>query len=160
MSWPRAFGPGNPVDLQRFGPTLKVILSNPNRNELEPSVEPHVGEAVVDTGATGICVDESIVKKLDLQFIAPINMIAVGKSHAASRYLAMVEVPELSFKKIMPVSSPDGGSVSPSILLGRSFLRHYIFTFNGITGACHIHNDARESGAGAGPGSMYEENDG
>lgn len=158
MNWPVAFGPGNPADLERYGPTLKVILHGLSTSELSAPAPSYAGDAVVDTGASCICVDKNIVRDLALQFVSQISMTAVGASHPASRYIALVEVPELRFKKIMPVCSPHGVHVAPSILLGRSFLKHFIITFNGITGVCHATIDARDGGSDR--SGMYEENDG
>ena len=149
MSWPRQFGPDAPDArsrsdrLQKLGPVLQVILTNPFADEIN-AAPPVVSDAMVDTGASCICVDNRAARELRLQKIAPTNLIAVGASHPSWLYAARVQAPELDFDRIMQVCAPDGVRVTPRILLGRSFLQYFSFSFNGISGVFTFHNSAAE----------------
>lgn len=81
------------------------------------------------------------------------RMLAVGADHPAVEYAAQVVVPELDFDRFMPVLSPAGVYTAPMILLGRSFLQHFVFTYHGHDGVFQFHNDARD----AGPAHEFEE---
>lgn len=70
-------------------------------------------------------------------------MIAVGADHPAREYAGLVAIPELDFEKFLPVYAPDGVYTAPSILLGRSFLEHFDFSYNGPSGTFTFHDGAK-----------------
>jgi hypothetical protein len=115
-----------------------VLLSNPFNSEI-PAMEI---EAVIDSGASCICITRRIVKELQLQRSAPTRMVAVGSDHPAGRYSAIVQVPQLDFEKFMAVVAPDKVHSAPALLLGRTFLEHFDFTYNGPSATFTFHNPA------------------
>jgi hypothetical protein len=145
MSWPRIFGPGGATAADRvralrtFGPQLSVILSNP----YEPS-KIWESTAVIDSGASCICIGRRLARELSLERTGLTRMVAVGAEHPAGTYAAIVKAPELDFQKFLPVVAPDGVHTSV-ILLGRSFLEFFDFTYNGPTGTFTFHRSAIDS---------------
>lgn len=57
-------------------------------------------------------------------------------------FLGVLEVPALSFKKLMPLYALKVGRASYNVILGRSFLADYIVTFDGPNGCFHFSNPA------------------
>lgn len=146
MSWPRVFGPpGDPARraeaLRRNGPHIRVILRNP----FEASRHIEAG-ALIDTGASCICISKRIAKELGLTRTGETRLIAVGADHPAVEYAAQLSAPELDFDRFMLVLAPAGVYATPTVLLGRSFLHHFVFTYHGHEGVFQFHNEARDAG--------------
>lgn len=145
MSWPRVFGPAGSSRrerrhaLQRNGPHLRVILSNPFDASKFREVD-----AIIDSGASCVCISRRLVKDLGLEWTGPTRMIAVGAEHPAGMYACSIAVPELDFEKFLPVCAPEGVYTAPTILLGRSFLEFFVFSYQGQDGTFTFHSEATE----------------
>jgi len=157
LSWPRVFWPSEARSLEerrqllrRDGPRLRVIFRNPFKSDVAPLEI----DAVVDSGASCICISRRIVKELELQRTGATRMIAVGSDHTAGVYAATLVVPELDFDQFLPVVAPDKVHSAPAVLLGRTFLEYFDFSYNGLAGTFTFH---REAGHGAPPSENMEE---
>jgi hypothetical protein len=127
---------------------MRVLLKNPF--DAAKAIE---ADALIDTGASCICINRRIAKELGLVRTGETRMIAVGADHPAIEFAGLLCVPELEFEKFLPVYAPDGVYTAPSVLLGRSFLEHFVFTYHGLDGTFQFHNEARDSA----PGHDFEE---
>lgn len=147
MSWPRVFGPGGATLrerrelLRKHGPHMRVLLRNPF--DLARYVE---ADAIIDSGASCVCINRRLAKELGLTRTGQTRMIAVGADHPAQEYAGLVVVPELDFERFLPVYAPDGVYTAPSILLGRSFLEYFVFSYNGSDGNFTFHSEAKDPG--------------
>jgi len=154
MSWPRIFGPSGSTARERrsllrnSGPHLRVLVRNPFDEHNTTEVD-----AIVDTGASCICISRRLVKELGLQRTGQTRLVAVGADHPAGVYAASLIVPALDFEKFLPVLAPDGAYTAPTILLGRTFLEHFVFSYNGPDGTFAFHTSA----SNAGPEHEFEE---
>lgn len=91
-------------------------------------------DGIIDTGASVICVDSRIVKRLGL--IAskrkPVQM-ADGRFETATIYPARMSIPALGFDDFVEVYAIEMKSERPisRVLIGRSFLKDYIVNYDG-----------------------------
>lgn len=109
-------------------------------------------EALIDTGASTICIDRRVAIRLGLQAVDVTSMeVADGVRIPATVYAARVAVIELGFDDFERVAAIEMESPSNRVLLGRSFLRHFITSYHGSDGRFHYHR--------IGP-AVYEEWDG
>jgi hypothetical protein len=82
-----------------------------------------------------------LVKELGLQRTGTTRMVAVGADHPAGVYAGILNVPELDFEKFLPVVAPEGVHTS-TVLLGRSFLEFFDFSYNGASATFTFYRDA------------------
>lgn len=92
------------------------------------------GTAIIDTGASKVCIDYRIAQTLNLRQIDQTTLQVVGGTVSAPVYLAELEVPSLNYKKLIEVVAAKVGHASYQALLGRSFLSEFIVTFDGPRG--------------------------
>lgn len=83
-------------------------------------------------------------KNLGLQAINITHVGVVGASIPATVYAAFIEVPELHFCRVMEMYAPDGAAASSQVLLGRSFLDHFIMNYNGLDGTFAFHAQSEQ----------------
>lgn len=119
---------------------MRVLLRNP----FEPSRHFET-DALVDTGASCICISRRLATELGLTKTGETRMIAVGADHPATEYAGLLNVPELDFERFLPMYAPAGVHATPSVLLGRSFLEHFVYTYHGPSGTFQFHNAAQEA---------------
>ena len=136
---------GSPAQRQKTlelaGPTLTVLLRNPEHdgkpeefftaNRLSPFVEK---SGLIDTGATSVLIGKDIADKLGLRQTGFTTMQGVNRSADALIYAGMIEVPELDYSVTIPVMAPRRSSFASGLLLGRSFLKALIVTYDGPSG--------------------------
>lgn len=65
--------------------------------------------------------------------------VADGARIPATIYAARVGIPELAFNDYERIAAIDMETPSDRVLLGRSFLRHFITSYNGQDGRFHYH---------------------
>ncbi len=110
------------------------------------------GTGIIDTGASAICMDRRIARRLGLTSIdrKPMEM-ADGASTEAVAYMVQMSIPDLDYSEWTKVFGIDMKFPTSRILLGRSFLRRYHLTYDGPREIFHYQL--------AGP-TNYEEHDG
>jgi predicted aspartyl protease len=132
--------------LVNYGPTLLVDVGfdpihDPATN---PTNIPTPGirgvNALVDTGATECCIDSMLAAQLNLPIVNRRQISGIHGSHTANIYLAQVHVQFLAVTingAFAGVDLKAGGQVH-SVLIGRTFLRHFKLTYEGKTGTVII----------------------
>jgi predicted aspartyl protease len=123
-----------------YGPTLVVDIGFDSSYDPKKGGVPVPGvkgiNALVDTGATESCIDNLLAAELKLPIVDRRQIAGVGGTHMANVYLAQVHVVASQDTIIGAFAGVDlraGGQVH-SALIGRTFLRHFIMTYNGKTG--------------------------
>ena len=99
---------------------------------------------IIDTGASVICVDSRIVKRLGLVASnrKPLQM-ADGRETLSSIYSVRMTIPALGFDDFVQVYSIEMEYPSSRVLLGRSFLRDYIVNYDGPKERFEFHETNR-----------------
>lgn len=105
-----------------------------------PNGETERLSALIDTGASTICVDRRVALRLGLQAVDITSMeVADGARIPATIYAARLTIPELQFDDFERLAAIEMEIPSDRVLLGRSFLRHFITSYNGGDGRFHYH---------------------
>ena len=130
-----------------FGPTLRVQIGFDPSYHPDHSSSPNLPElelpALVDTGATESCIDSALARKLQLPAVDTVRIAGIQGASETVVYLAQIYVPALDytiFGRFSGVHLVSGGQPH-SALLGRTFLRNFILTYEGRTGEVVIGND-------------------
>ena len=131
--------------LTKFGPTLLVDVGL--RSRAAPGETPDLPakgiRALIDTGAGGECIDDTLAEQLNLPVSEEGWMSGVGGRHWAKVYNVRLYVPRLDrlpFQRFTGVKLEDGGQWH-RVILGRTFLRRYRLSYDGGTGAVAIVED-------------------
>ena len=89
-------------------------------------------QGIVDTGASVICLDKRVALRLGLTAINRKKMeVADGTVVEATVYMAEMAIAGLGFKDWVEVHALPMTKPSQRVLLGRSFLKNYLVTYNG-----------------------------
>ena len=130
--------------LVQFGPTLGVQIgfdrdyfpSDPLRPDLPEDLWP----ALVDTGAAESCIDSALADILNLPVVDRRIVSGVHGSAEVNIHLAQIYVPSLQFTtygRFAGVHLTSGGQMHRA-LIGRSFLRSFTMTYNGVAGSVEL----------------------
>jgi predicted aspartyl protease len=136
-------GGEGPADLlERLGPTVLVDVGLKSRAAAgePPDLPLKRVRALIDTGATGECIDEDLAQSLDLPISEQGWMSGVGGRHRTVIYTARIYVPSLErllFQRFTGVKLAEGDQWH-RVILGRRFLRLYRLNYDGGTGAVEI----------------------
>lgn len=129
--------------LQQRGPCVQVMIGLAEsfaqqllqRGEAFPT--PSAGIALIDTGASVTCVDESLAQRLRLPAIDVAQMMSA--SHAETQQnVYPIEIEIVGAPIRINVPRAVGASLAPqgiTALIGRDFLQHCTLFYNGFTGA-------------------------
>jgi Aspartyl protease len=123
------------------GPSLAVNVGfDPAYDAKNPTGPPAPGVtglwALVDTGATECCIDSQLAARLCLPIVDKRKVAGIGGQSDVDVHLAQVYVPALGFTMYGLFSSVHlaaGGQVH-SVLIGRTFLRDFVMTYEGPGG--------------------------
>lgn len=131
------------IVLQRQGPFVKVTIGLAQsiasqllqQGQTLPS--PVSGMALIDTGASTTCVDDSVAQQMQLPVVNVVNIASA--SHASTKqnvYPIQIEVIGL------PISIETPNAIGAALgaqgliaLIGRDVLQHCTLFYNGITGS-------------------------
>jgi hypothetical protein len=123
------------------GPDVELVLSAD-----DGIAQPEHLKGIIDTGASAICVDSRITKRLGLVASnrKPVQM-ADGRLETATIYTARLQIPALGFDDLVQVFAIEMKSHAPvsRVLIGRSFLRNYIVNYNGPQERFEFHETDR-----------------
>jgi len=130
----------NPALLAYHGPTLAVAVGF-DKTWRATSLKPPRArgfelEALVDTGAQESCIDRLLAAQLGLPVIDRAEVCGVHGQREVDVYMAQIYVPVLNFTeygKFAGVELKEGGH-RQHILLGRTFLRNFTFSYDGVNG--------------------------
>ena len=139
----RGQGGENTADLlEKLGPTVLVDIGS--RSRAPPGEPPDLPlkkvRALIDTGAGGECIDDTLARTLGLPVADEGWMSGVGGRHWAAIYVARVYIPSLNrllFQRFTGVKLEEGNQWH-RVILGRAFLRRYRMNYDGETGAVEI----------------------
>lgn len=132
-----------PDHLIRLGPTIDVFVGfDPEykfnqKNPSNPNLPTINNKALIDTGASGSCIDSTVALTLNLPII---NEQSVAGAHGAGKvnvHLAQIYIPALNFtlyKAFFGVHLIAGGQPHHA-LLGRDFLQYMTMDYKGNTGS-------------------------
>lgn len=128
--------------LVQIGPTVHVDIGRKSRSE--PGKAPDLAgkriKALIDTGAGGDCIDETLAQELRLPATEKGVISGVGGRHEAVIYTARLYVPALDrllFQQFTGVRLAEGEQLH-RVLLGRTFLRHYRMSYDGVSGQVEL----------------------
>ena len=133
--------------LRLNGPTLLVQIGLDPAYHLGDSVSPSLPEAlhaaVVDTGADWSFIDRRLAEELGLPELEEVAVAGIHGTVLVEAYLAQIYVPELDWttRETLPAVSLRDGGFNCSAILGRTFLQHFLMTYDGRTGDVTISND-------------------
>ena len=140
-------GSAGPDALERYGPTLYVHIGYDPSYDPERSVRPRLPDesrlALLDTGASQSCIDESLALELGLPVFERRQLGGVHGLQEVNFYPGQIYVPALRHT----ISGVFAGvrlraSGQPHFaLIGRNFLRHFTMTYEGRTGTVTLSND-------------------
>jgi hypothetical protein len=133
--------------LVELGPTLLVDIGfDPNYSSggPDPVLAVRGVQALVDTGATASCIDSGLAMRLNLPIYDRQALSGVGDRHEVNMHLGHVFIPDL--RKVITgqfygVDLVAGGH-SHHALIGRTFLQHFKFVYEGRTGKAWITDEA------------------
>ena len=134
----------SPIGLVIAGPRLsvsinlpKIILDN-RQSKNEPIPDAINGEALIDTGASHTCIDDSTASQLGLKIIDTVSLQTPSGTSTHNRYMISVNfvgannnlpnIPKLS------VIGADLKNQGILVLLGRDLLRSCVLVYNGAMG--------------------------
>ena len=138
---PWSYGPGggSASDRRRettiFGHIIEVVVRPASTGAPTRGATPFCAtNGLIDTGASDVCIDYRLAEQLGLPEIDVQNVGIVGATVPASVRLGLIEIPRLGFREIMPLYAFKVRHSTHEVILGRSFLRNYIVTFDGPQG--------------------------
>jgi gag-polyprotein putative aspartyl protease len=133
----------SPADLLvRLGPTIHVDIGLKSRASAgeAPDLPVKKIRALIDTGAGGDCIDDSLAQRLGLPVHDEGEISGVGGRHRAYIYTARIYIPSLGKLLFQPFTGVklEEGEQWHRVILGRSFLRNYPLVYDGLTGQVQI----------------------
>jgi predicted aspartyl protease len=122
------------TEIEQAGPIIDVIIK-----PVGGQFSGLRARGLIDTGATDILISPDIAAKLNLRHLNDDVMNVVGGGELSSQvYSGWIEVSHLEFKRIVPLHAVPWTQTTHTILLGREFLRHFIFYYDGPRGMFHF----------------------
>jgi predicted aspartyl protease len=99
--------------------------------------DPISGLALIDTGATSTCIDETVAQQLNLPVVDVVTIASATHSEAKQNvYPALIEVVGLpiKFNALRAIGVPLANQ-GLQVLIGRDLLQHCTLFYNGIIGS-------------------------
>ena len=110
---------------------------------MTPSLPDMLYPALVDTGALESYIDSQLALEMSLPVVDQRDMAGAGGVHRANVYLGQLHIPDLAYTvygSFSGVNLSEGGQWHRA-LIGRTFLRQFIMTYNGRAGTVILSND-------------------
>jgi gag-polyprotein putative aspartyl protease len=131
--------------LIELGPTLKVDVGfDPDYSPQTPRRTPILPVsgiwALIDTGASISCIDRALAAHLNMPQIDRKTFLGISGPVDVDMHLAHIHVPTLSFTLYGSFAAMDLAGGHHHVLLGRDFLRNFTMTYDGHSGAVHLHD--------------------
>ena len=131
--------------LVRLGPTLLVDVGLRARGVLDgvPDLEFKRVWALVDTGASDNCIDAALAGRAKLPVLDQQLAFGIGGATRVNMYMGRIYIPSLNQLLFQPFLGVDLASSDQRhlVLLGRTFLKPYTFTYRGLTGDVDIRDE-------------------
>jgi hypothetical protein len=123
-----------PMPIRHRGPLIDVTVNRPGSQLAGIKVQ-----GLIDTGSDFVLFSPTIARRLELRHINDDVVGGIGGQDAnATIYSGCLEVPDLEFEKILPLYAVHWGPTSHMVLLGRSFLRYFVFKYDGPSEVFHF----------------------
>jgi hypothetical protein len=138
--------PQGPKLLGHFGPRIWVNIGfdaayRPTQNAAPKANITNV-EALVDTGAQESCIDDLLAAEIGLQIIDQRTVVGVGAEGGipVNVHLAQIHIPVLRFTEYGAFAAVPliASGFRYKAVIGRTFLRHMVMSYDGTTGAVRI----------------------
>lgn len=132
----------SPPALTRQGPKVQVEISLPqtiSQQLTQQGLEipgPVTGHALIDTGASGTCIDIEVAQTMDLPVIDQVRMStpsdAAIEVNVYPVHLSFLGSPvQIDCRRAIGATLCSQGLIA---LIGRDVLQHCIFVYNGVAG--------------------------
>lgn len=122
------------TDIRQEGVYIDVVIKPPG--------SPLAGiktRGLIDTGADFILITSSIARQLQLRHVNNDVIGGIGGGEMEARvHIGQIEVPHLQFRKTLPLYAIGWSATSHAVLLGRSFLEHFVFIYDGPSQVFHF----------------------
>lgn len=139
-------GHSTSVLLAEYGPTIRVDIGfdkDFKMNSLEqPNLDIKGVEALIDTGASESCIDVRLAAQLNLPMVDTQDIAGSNGAHKVPMFLAQIYIPDFSLTlngMFAGLKLIEGGQIHKAIL-GRSFLKNFKMTYEGVTGSVNLEN--------------------
>lgn len=120
--------------IRHQGPLIEVRIKAPG----SPLAGVRV-RGLIDTGADFVLFSPSIARQLQLRQTDSDVVGGIGGGQVPAKvFSGTIEVPELGFEKVLPLYAVDWDPTSHTVLLGRSFLRYFVFRYDGPSEVFHF----------------------
>lgn len=130
-------GLGGNVDtpIRHQGVMIDVVINNPGRQFAGVKVR-----GLIDTGADFVLMAPAIARRLQLRHTDDEMVGGIGGEEIKAKvYSGCLEVPDLGgFAKVLPLYSVPWGPTTHQVLLGRSFLKYFVFKYDGPSEVFHF----------------------
>ena len=116
------------------GVLIDVVIKTPNSKFSGIKTK-----GLIDTGADFVLVSPAIARQLQLRHINDEMVGGIGGEEVEAKiYSGSIEVPELGFQKTLPLYAVAWDTTSHAVLLGRSFLKYFVFRYDGPSEVFHF----------------------
>jgi hypothetical protein len=115
-----------------------IVHREPNAASQDGVPEFLEHRAMIDTGASDTCIDYRIAHALKLRQIDQRTIGTVGGPIQVAVFLGVLEIPQLRFKRLDRMFAPKIERINYSVLIGRSVLKEFIFSYDGPANICHF----------------------
>ena len=134
--------------LAEVGPTVPVQigfdLGFDQSTNPAPDIPPDLFPALVDTGASANSIDADLAARLGLPVIdLDTEVSGSAGRHLADVYLARIHIPGLDRTisgRFTGIKLASGGQLH-SAIIGRSFLKDFVLSYDGRTGEVSVSDD-------------------
>ena len=134
---PLSQSPGPVITIE--GIVIDVIVHREPKAAPEDGVPEFLEHgAMIDTGASDTCIDYRIAHALKLRQIDQRTIGTVGGPIQVAVFLGVLEIPQLKFKRLDRLFAPKIERINYSVLIGRSVLKEFLFTYDGPANLCHF----------------------
>lgn len=129
------------------GPTLLVNIGLDVEHFLSrdslPALSEELYPVLVDTGSDQNLIDRSFAERLRLPLVGETIVGGIHGRNPAGTYLAQMYIPELDWlvEEEFPAVSLEDSGFEFAAILGRTFLQHFLMTYDGRTGEVIVSND-------------------
>ncbi len=136
LKWECGF-PDNQNYLIHFGPTIQVQIGFDPVYQPETSKTPNLPNAqyhaLIDTGASISCIDNSVAASIKLPVIDEGSVSGISGVNIVNIYLAQIYIPAFGFTQYGSFHGVDlhAGGQPHSALLGRTILRYMTMIYKG-----------------------------
>jgi hypothetical protein len=133
-----------PLGLQRSGPIMEIEVAVPSSlaeyltKNKRPVPQPVRGVALIDSGASGTCVDDRVIRQLGVKPIGVATVITAGGRQERNRYPARFDFRRMKmsfeFSSVMGMNLREQSIMGRELvaLIGRDVLSRCIFIYDGI----------------------------